>query len=82
MRYVYQKAETNAQKKKTGRFLNNLFTGKKKEEKPVKTMFKYKFPYERVSYDSIDFTKKVLSCAWHPKVNGVAVAGQNNLIAI
>eukprot|EP00924_Labyrinthula_sp_SR-Ha-C_P009546 maker-scaffold_2-snap-gene-27.5-mRNA-1 protein AED:0.00 eAED:0.00 QI:171/1/1/1/1/1/2/51/512 len=79
MRYVYQKAETNAQKKKTGRFLNNLFTGKKKEEKPVKTMFKYKFPYERVSYDSIDFTKKVLSCAWHPKVNGVAVAGQNNL---
>ena len=34
---------------------------------------------DEISVDSIDFNRKILYSAWHPKENIVAVAATNNL---
>ena len=34
---------------------------------------------DEISVDSLDFTRKILHTAWHPKENIIAVAATNNL---
>lgn len=34
---------------------------------------------DEVSADALDFTRKILHAAWHPRENIVAVAATNNL---
>jgi hypothetical protein len=34
---------------------------------------------DEISADSLDFSKKILHCTWHPKSNIIALAATNNL---
>lgn len=47
--------------------------------KPRRVCIGAKRKKEEISPDSLDFTKKILHTAWHPKENIVAVAATNNL---
>lgn len=47
--------------------------------KPKKVCPSNKKKKDEISVDSLDFTKKILYSAWHPKENTIAVAATNNL---
>lgn len=47
--------------------------------KPRKVCPSNKKKKDEISVDSLDFTKKILYSAWHPKENVLAVAATNNL---
>lgn len=47
--------------------------------KPRKVSTGGKRKKDEISVDSLDFNKKILHTAWHPKDNVIAVAATNNL---
>lgn len=47
--------------------------------KPRKVCPSNKKKKDEISVDSLDFTKKILYSAWHPKENVIAIAATNNL---
>jgi len=47
--------------------------------KPRKVCPSNKKKKDEISVDSLDFTKKILYSAWHPKENTIAIAATNNL---
>lgn len=47
--------------------------------KPRKVCPSNKKKKDEISVDSLDFTKKILYSAWHPKENIIAIAATNNL---
>lgn len=47
--------------------------------KPRKVCASGKRKKDEISVDSLDFNKKILHTAWHPKENIIAVATTNNL---
>lgn len=47
--------------------------------KPRKVCPSSKKKKDEISVDSLDFTKKILYSAWHPKENVIAIAATNNL---
>lgn len=47
--------------------------------KPRKVCTGGKRKKDEISVDSLDFNKKILHTAWHPKENVIAVAATNNL---
>ena len=47
--------------------------------KPRKVSTGPKRKRDEISVDSLDFNRKILHTAWHPKENIIAVAATNNL---
>jgi serine/threonine-protein phosphatase 2A regulatory subunit B len=50
-----------------------------KIKKPVKMKGVKKKSKEELNPENIDFTKKILHVAWHPRENLIAVGATNNL---
>lgn len=61
--------------------MSGFFNRNKKKKGQIKTRdmsFDSEFPYN-FDFNAIDYSKKIMRCAWHPTANAVAVAGENNL---
>lgn len=63
----------------------NFFTGGRKKRKQqeelsrLDSMLNEELYPHNIPVEKIDFSKKMINCAWHPGTNTVAVAGENNV---
>jgi serine/threonine-protein phosphatase 2A regulatory subunit B len=87
--------QNNKNKKRPSRTGRSLFSRSKKQPIPIgnNTLNNGKESDDEVNInnkiigpipptvnpDALDYTNKVQHCAWHPKMNAIAVAGANNL---
>lgn len=55
-----------------------MFHRKKKAEDTKVNPMADDYPFD-MPFENIEFSKKIIDCAWHPESDAVAVAGQNNL---
>lgn len=67
----------NKKSNRRGFNIGGLFP-KKKSTESEEVVQEQGYPFD-IPFETIEFSKKVIDCAWHPEKDAVAVAGQNNL---